>query len=524
MSSRDYGFLTLRNITAYQQNGLPVPPNYVLVTSSNAGVGVFSNAITISSISVSSLSASSLSVSTLTAKNGFINTLSTQAEYASSINATSILVSNLQASTTSTPTIFSNNIFNTQTVNTNVLNANTVSSNIITTNYLSTLGHISLLDSNLSTLELTSYNSTLYVDGHPVVTEANISTVSTVFWDDLAGQGSIFNKNVGIGAQKYLVGVGTASNPLNATFDVLYAGGSNAGNVINVSTANNNRLTMDSNGVVFITSSLSTNTINMKNGYINSQNGLVLNGSVSISNSIDGVANLSLFNNKAFLTTNDPFDGCYLELNNSGPNFYVGANGNNPNYALIGSTITRFSQNINKGVATLEIQNLGAQSTACAVAMITTNGSYAMYTSQAEATNSGLTPSTFQIYSYYPNANPVLTIYPNGNMVVPGNLNVSGSAISKVVTTSIPSNPGSGGWLNYYGKYCFVNGDSIGTLTLPTGGDVSASTDGTVLVIRNIGVTTSITVNNSIGSGSILPGKTTSYVYTTAVTSGWYAL
>ena len=37
MSSRDYGFLTLRNATAYQQNGNPVPPNNILQSLQNAG-------------------------------------------------------------------------------------------------------------------------------------------------------------------------------------------------------------------------------------------------------------------------------------------------------------------------------------------------------------------------------------------------------------------------------------------------------------------------------------------------------
>ena len=111
---------------------------------------------------------------------------------------------------------------------------------------------------------------------------------------------------------------------------------------------------------------------------------------------------------------------------------------------------------------------------------------------------------------------------PDTALDINGDLTVNGTSISRVSTTSIPSNPGSGGWTSYYGKYCFIDGDSVGTLTLPTAGDVPS--DGTILVIRNIGTSGTITINNSIGGASILAGKTISYVYTTTVAAGWYSL
>jgi hypothetical protein len=177
---------------------------------------------------------------------------------------------------------------------------------------------------------------------------------------------------------------------------------------------------------------------------------------------------------------------------------------------------------------TLNVINNSNISTSSKIVMTSNDMSYGIFTtSQSGApSGSGLIQSTFQVYSYYgtnsgDNKN-VLTIYPNGNTDINGNLTVSGSAISRVATTAITVNPGSAGWSNYFGKYCFVNGDSVGTLTLPSGGDVPS--DGTVLVIRNIGSTTPITVSGSNGGNSILAGKTTSYVYTTSVASGWYAL
>uniref|UniRef100_A0A6C0DY44 Uncharacterized protein n=1 Tax=viral metagenome TaxID=1070528 RepID=A0A6C0DY44_9ZZZZ len=102
-------------------------------------------------------------------------------------------------------------------------------------------------------------------------------------------------------------------------------------------------------------------------------------------------------------------------------------------------------------------------------------------------------------------------------------INATGPAISRVATSTIVSDPTSSGWINYLGKYCFVNGDTIPTLTLPTAGDVPP--DGTIIVIRNIGVSGNITVNNVVGGTSIiLSGRTTSFIYTTTVTTGWYTL
>jgi hypothetical protein len=59
MTSRDFGFLTLRNTTAYQPNGTPVPPNNVFVTSTN-GTSIFSGTMTISTLNTSTLNVLSL--------------------------------------------------------------------------------------------------------------------------------------------------------------------------------------------------------------------------------------------------------------------------------------------------------------------------------------------------------------------------------------------------------------------------------------------------------------------------------
>ena len=74
MSSRDFSFLTLRNVSAYNPDNSLVSANSLFVTSTN-GSAVFSNNISISSINASTLNASSINVNT----SGGINTTNTNA-------------------------------------------------------------------------------------------------------------------------------------------------------------------------------------------------------------------------------------------------------------------------------------------------------------------------------------------------------------------------------------------------------------------------------------------------------------
>jgi hypothetical protein len=153
--------------------------------------------------------------------------------------------------------------------------------NSLTVPYISTNVMI-LVDGNASTLEVTNIGSTMYVDGQPIITDGTISTVSTVFWNEVSG--ALYNKNAGIGTTKYQVGVGTNGAALNATLDVLYTG-TGAGNVFNLKNATGNLLTVNNNGSTLINGQLSTgdifatgnisasgylstNTIQMNNGNI----------------------------------------------------------------------------------------------------------------------------------------------------------------------------------------------------------------------------------------------------------------
>lgn len=205
MSSRDFGFLTLRNATAYEENNSFVQPNRLFVTSSSGNV-VFSDNIRISSINATSINVSSLNASTInvsTLNSGAINTSTLDAStiysdfiYASTLNGSTINTVTLNASTINGSTINGTN-FNGSTIRVSSIASNSVSTSNITTDNLSTFGNILMFDVNLSTLEINSLGSTLYIDGQPVVTEATISTISSIFWDELAG-GTIYNKNIGV--------------------------------------------------------------------------------------------------------------------------------------------------------------------------------------------------------------------------------------------------------------------------------------------------------------------------------------
>jgi hypothetical protein len=69
MTSRDFGFTTLRSAVAYRRNNTLVPPNNVYVTSTN-GAAIFSDTLTISTINVSTATISTLTVSTINGGGG----------------------------------------------------------------------------------------------------------------------------------------------------------------------------------------------------------------------------------------------------------------------------------------------------------------------------------------------------------------------------------------------------------------------------------------------------------------------
>ena len=93
----------------------------------------------------------------------------------------------------------------------------------------------------------------------------------------------------------------------------------------------------------------------------------------------------------------------------------------------------------NNNATVMAINNTGTASTVSLLRLNTGNGGYGLYATQSEASASGYetAPSTFQIYSYYPNANNVLTIYPNGSTIINGNLSVNGTINATQLSNTI---------------------------------------------------------------------------------------
>jgi len=234
MSSRDFGFLTLRNIQAFQSNGNPVPANQVLVTTGSGEAG-FTSSLIISSINVSTINASTININ----PNGDINLLNlpgiannaslkvyldgnnqSSVSYAlayttpfdqptklmpgfvedfGNFNRSNVAVGSLfvGGNTNGYPgppvpylTADSNSklIVVASSLNTNYvniassLNVSSINVRHISTFNISVQSTLTFYDSNLSSCVLDTIGSTLYVDGHPVITNAIISTVSSVFW------------------------------------------------------------------------------------------------------------------------------------------------------------------------------------------------------------------------------------------------------------------------------------------------------------------------------------------------------
>jgi hypothetical protein len=125
-SSRDFGFITLRSIQAYQPNGARVPPNYILSVGTD-GAGGFTN-----NVYVSSFQASSIVVSTICARTIVdISTIDVSTIYTSTIDAF-----NISASTTITNYLTVNSTLNASTIDTDSIYATILNTSLI--KYVST--------------------------------------------------------------------------------------------------------------------------------------------------------------------------------------------------------------------------------------------------------------------------------------------------------------------------------------------------------------------------------------------------
>ena len=560
MASRDFGYITLRNIAAYQPNGNPVPPNQVLVTS-GTGEGRFTNRLIISTICVSTIQvstifidneiASSINTNYLTVNStanisslttNFLTVNSTTLLSTTIINNTLSLIGNtpgdseinlnnynsrigsntpynglyLEASTT-TSILFSNlnntagpyaqigqgqsafngsvNVASTLTVST--FNTNQISTSNIQTNFVSTFNHIALFDGTSSVI-LDAQGSTLYVNGHPIITGGGISSVSSLFW--LPGpDGTIYNENLGTLPGNYnLVGIGTNGAQLTALLDV--AGTTRIASTLTVSSIVNvqqiSTFALASASAISTASSFFIDyTVDIGYGPVYPTYPVLRFNSLK-----DGAQPKSLIltmgdGNPTWTSSWENF--VLTNITNVCDNFYINSNSTFTQrfYTSTINTSTIYMFDVNSNLSFSSILNIN---------------------SGIDATDNGL----INIGTSY---NPTITLGSAGTahtVTMNGNLNVIGTAISRVATVAVTSDPGISGWNTFLGKYCFVDGASVGILTLPT----NVTLDGTILVIRNTSISASITVTGATTASIILAGKTTSYVYTTSATAGWYTL
>ena len=179
-----------------------ITSNNILVTTSTGAVQ-FSNNLSISSVTItSSLTTNYLTVnSTATISSSNVvneSVMCLSIDSSGGINTNNNNFTNIGnplGNITLTGNAINITSMNDVFINSDVNIDGNLSCSTLNTDFISTTGHITLLDTNLSTVVLDNIGSTLYVNGHPVITDANISTVSTVFWDD-GPNGTIFNKKL----------------------------------------------------------------------------------------------------------------------------------------------------------------------------------------------------------------------------------------------------------------------------------------------------------------------------------------
>jgi len=126
MTSRDFGFTTLRSAVAYRRNNTLVPPNNVYITSTN-GAAIFSDTLTISTINVSTINGGG-------GGGGGVSSIS----------------SGINISTSGTPSIPIINVYINSTLDMNnygILNCNNLTSNTSPFT-ISTIGNVNISSNN----------------------------------------------------------------------------------------------------------------------------------------------------------------------------------------------------------------------------------------------------------------------------------------------------------------------------------------------------------------------------------------
>jgi hypothetical protein len=177
MTSRDFGFLTLRNTLAYQPNGDPVPANYIFITSSS-GAAIFSNNVTIDVLNASTINASTINTDTLNASTINASTISASTISASTISADVFNVSTLNASTIVIDVITTSTI-NVITLNTSTIFTSSIFTNYLTVNSTAIISTLNATNINASTINLLTLNtSSIFTNYLTVNSTTIISTLN----------------------------------------------------------------------------------------------------------------------------------------------------------------------------------------------------------------------------------------------------------------------------------------------------------------------------------------------------------
>ena len=129
MSSSDFTFITLRNISAYQPTGSWVPQNYILNMSTN-GTAVWTDRITLDTILGSTITGSTITGSTITGNSTIMSTM-----IGNTIFGTNVEGHIMTGSTIIGSTITCNNIV-------------AISSMVLTPNFYTTTSNYSYTGSN----------------------------------------------------------------------------------------------------------------------------------------------------------------------------------------------------------------------------------------------------------------------------------------------------------------------------------------------------------------------------------------
>lgn len=444
-------------LTAYQTNGLPVQGNTVLITSSN-GAAIFSNTVNLSTAYLSTLNSNYISSNIISTNAIDANTINANAINANIINANAIDASTINVDVLSTSSHFTSTI-STASIYTGYLEANKA---LISNPTLTNWDNAALIVNNtVSIVGDTTADSQLIL--HNGNSRLGADDPYTGLFIEAAGANPIYFSAYG-GSPQYAF-IGPQSTTFNGSVNI-----ASTLNVRNISTSNININNLSTNSISTNTinindgfiNNLSTNIINMNNGIINSNDNTVLR--LSTTNNIDmysdglrlynpgddSGASISLFNDKASIATNNPYDGIYIEASDNKPIRLCNTD-NVITYANFGSTSniiyanTTIESNNPNTETFLQVTNTSNISSISKIGMTAGDMSYALYTTDLEGNSNGLIPSTFQIYSYNPGnmGTPVLTIYPNGDITNYGYLSTNTVNMNNGQITGLSSINGS---------------------------------------------------------------------------------